>query len=223
MPAPARAPGQAPGQAQAAAVGRPHLVRVAVAGPSCTFSDWTPVLAQLWTGCSLSLSALRSHDRKRSKSIGSTGSSVAEEEDAKKLEKIAVTSAHAKTFVLHGEDHTLGNAARYMVMRQPQAQFVGYTVPHPSEAKVHLRVQMDPRAGVSAEDGLRKGLEDLVSVCDHLEGVFNAAVAAAGDAPAGAAAAALVPRGRAARAAYANKADAYAALDADGKADAMSD
>ena len=35
------------------------------------------------------------------------------------------------TFVLHNEDHTLGNALRYMMLKDPDVDFCGYNVPHP--------------------------------------------------------------------------------------------
>ena len=126
-------------------------------------------------GAGASPSSRGQQRRQRSKSFGSMTSSLADEDATKKLEKIAAHDAHSKTFALRDEDHTLGNALRYMIMRDPDTRFCGYTVPHPSEAKVHLRVQMDPRSGKTAEDGLRKASEDLVAVCDHLEEVFNAA------------------------------------------------
>jgi len=48
----------------------------------------------------------------------------------------------AVTFCLLEEDHTLGNALRYMLMKDPRVEFCGYTLPHPSENKIHMRVQM---------------------------------------------------------------------------------
>ncbi|KAL4092969.1 hypothetical protein PRIC1_011958 [Phytophthora ramorum] len=34
------------------------------------------------------------------------------------------------------EDHTVGNALRY-----PDVDFCGYMIPHPSEPKMHMRLQ----------------------------------------------------------------------------------
>ncbi|ETS60967.1 hypothetical protein PaG_04897 [Moesziomyces aphidis] len=48
----------------------------------------------------------------------------------------------AVTFCLKEEDHTLGNSLRYMIMKDPRVEFCGYSNPHPSENKIHLRVQM---------------------------------------------------------------------------------
>ena len=57
------------------------------------------------------------------------------------------------TFALAGEDHTLGNALRYMLNRQPGVAFAGYSVPHPSDDLVNVRVQTT--GGVSATQALR--------------------------------------------------------------------
>lgn len=43
-------------------------------------------------------------------------------------------------------------------------QFCGYTVPHPAESKMHFRIQMNKGHAI---DALKRGLEDLVKICDH--------------------------------------------------------
>lgn len=52
----------------------------------------------------------------------------------------------------------------------PDAEFVGYTVPHPAENKMHFRIQA--KQGRAA-DLLRRGLEDLEKVCDHVLETFE--------------------------------------------------
>lgn len=49
-------------------------------------------------------------------------------------------------------------------------QFCGYTVPHPAESKMHFRIQMHEGRAV---DALKRGLEDLVKVCDYTVEIFN--------------------------------------------------
>lgn len=39
------------------------------------------------------------------------------------------------------EDHTLGNALRHVLMENKEVDFCGYSVPHPSEPKMNLRLQ----------------------------------------------------------------------------------
>lgn len=45
------------------------------------------------------------------------------------------------TLVVMGEDHTLGNAFRYVLAKNKEVDFVGYSIPHPSEMKMNMRVQ----------------------------------------------------------------------------------
>ena len=44
------------------------------------------------------------------------------------------------TYVLIDEDHTLGNALRYMLAKRDDVELVGYSIPHPSENKLNLRI-----------------------------------------------------------------------------------
>ncbi|KAL7472498.1 hypothetical protein ACHAXS_012845 [Conticribra weissflogii] len=68
----------------------------------------------------------------------------------------------SRTFVLGDEDHTLGNALRHVLIKDPRVDFAGYCVPHPSEPVVQLRVQTrenlggggnSKRVGVDGEGG----------------------------------------------------------------------
>jgi len=79
------------------------------------------------------------------------------------------------TFVLKGEDHTLGNALRYMIMKNPATEFCGYTVPHPSDELIRLRIQT--RGGVLATVVLRTGLEQLMQCCKHIKTSFDSTAA----------------------------------------------
>ncbi|XP_043983448.1 DNA-directed RNA polymerases I and III subunit RPAC2 isoform X3 [Gambusia affinis] len=79
------------------------------------------------------------------------------------------------TFVMHDEDHTLGNSLRYMIMKNPEVEFCGYTITHPSESKINFRIQT--RGGVPAVEPLRSGLNDLHDVCQHVLNTFQARVA----------------------------------------------
>ncbi|ETW01129.1 hypothetical protein H310_06739 [Aphanomyces invadans] len=87
-----------------------------------------------------------------------------------KLQVHTTSSASAKTFVFHNEDHTLGNAVRYMLMRNPDVNFAGYTIPHPSEPKMHVRVQTVPSK--TANQAIRTALTDLKAVSQHVDKVF---------------------------------------------------
>ena len=74
----------------------------------------------------------------------------------------------------------------------PAVQFCGYSLPHPSEAKINIRVQT--REGTPAVDAFRTGLHHLVEMAEHIDSVYDAALASFDAAAAGqAAAAALAP------------------------------
>jgi DNA-directed RNA polymerases I and III subunit RPAC2 len=77
----------------------------------------------------------------------------------------------SKTFCLNNEDHTLANPLRYMIMKNPNVVFCGYTVPHPSEVKVNLRIQTNKQ--ITAAQALKLGLEQLAEVCLFVKDKFN--------------------------------------------------
>ncbi|KAI4140709.1 MAG: hypothetical protein L6R39_005681 [Caloplaca ligustica] len=79
----------------------------------------------------------------------------------------------AASFQFDQEDHTLGNALRYMIMKNPEVELCGYSIPHPSEAKMNLRIQTYD--GTTVYDALEKGLDDLMDLCDVVETRFIAA------------------------------------------------
>ncbi|CAM4609589.1 hypothetical protein PO909_006555 [Leuciscus waleckii] len=76
------------------------------------------------------------------------------------------------TFVLHEEDHTLGNSLRYMIMKSQDVEFCGYSITHPSESKINFRIQT--REGTPASEPLRNGLNNLTEVCKHVLQTFEA-------------------------------------------------
>jgi len=81
---------------------------------------------------------------------------------------------YTKTFAINDEDHTLANGLRYLIMKNPNVIFCGYTIPHPSENKVNLRIQTNKQT--TALETLEKGLRDLNSVCQHEQETFQQAV-----------------------------------------------
>lgn len=65
------------------------------------------------------------------------------------------------TYELNDEDHTLGNALRHMILKNPEVKFCGYALPHPNERKINLQVQVYSGEAI---DALRKGLKDLIEL-----------------------------------------------------------
>ena len=57
-------------------------------------------------------------------------------------------------------------------MKNPEVEFAGYSVPHPSENKINLRIQTYQTPCLST---LYQALDDVTDVCDHvLEEIGNA-------------------------------------------------
>ncbi|KAH8113616.1 RBP11-like subunits of RNA polymerase [Phellopilus nigrolimitatus] len=77
--------------------------------------------------------------------------------------KGAAPDLSAATFRIHDEGHTVGNALRWMLMKNPEVEFCGYSAPHPSENIIQIRVQMyDNRSALTA----------LVDALGHLDALF---------------------------------------------------
>ncbi|GAA5997915.1 DNA-directed RNA polymerases I and III subunit RPAC2 [Rhodotorula paludigena] len=80
------------------------------------------------------------------------------------------------TFCILEEDHTLGNLLRWMLMKNPAVEFCGYSAPHPSEAKIHLRVQMYD--GKSAIAALHEALDNVEAMAGVILDQYNASLEA---------------------------------------------
>ncbi|KAJ2451130.1 RNA polymerase subunit AC19 [Coemansia sp. RSA 2336] len=91
----------------------------------------------------------------------------------KKIEILPGASADltSVTFCVREEDHTLGNSLRWAVMQNPQVDFCGYSIPHPSEAKMNIRIQTVDQ--VTAVDALDKGIDDLKSISQFIKAKFQ--------------------------------------------------
>lgn len=79
----------------------------------------------------------------------------------------------SSTFIFGNEDHTFGNPLRHILMQRVETEFCGYSVPHPYEPKLNLRLQTKAEPAVEV---LASGLNDMISVCDMLEQAFNGAL-----------------------------------------------
>ncbi|KAK4115078.1 RBP11-like subunits of RNA polymerase [Canariomyces notabilis] len=76
----------------------------------------------------------------------------------------------AASFEFLNEGHTLGNALRYVINRNPEVEFCAYAIPHPSEPKMTVRIQTFE--GTTAIEALEKGLRDLQDLCDVVTDKF---------------------------------------------------
>jgi DNA-directed RNA polymerase I and III subunit RPAC2 len=61
--------------------------------------------------------------------------------DEQRIRILPGASDTAASFEFKKEDHTLGNALRYIIMKNPDVEFCGYSIPHPSEDLMNIRIQ----------------------------------------------------------------------------------
>ncbi|CAO3666465.1 unnamed protein product [Umbelopsis ramanniana] len=91
---------------------------------------------------------------------------------ADKIEIVAGSSdPTCMTFCFKEEDHTLGNSLRHMVMKNPLVDYCGYSIPHPSEAKMNVHIQTTD--ATNAVEALNKGFDDLTDLCQHVISKFK--------------------------------------------------
>ncbi|XP_014497063.1 DNA-directed RNA polymerases I and III subunit RPAC2 [Vigna radiata var. radiata] len=77
------------------------------------------------------------------------------------------------TFSIIDEDHTLANSVRFTLNQDPRVAFCGYSIPHPSENRVNIRVQT---TGDPASEALKDACQDLMLICRHVRSTFDKAV-----------------------------------------------
>ncbi|KAJ8130658.1 hypothetical protein O1611_g2969 [Lasiodiplodia mahajangana] len=119
----------------------------------------------------------------------------AEEEEAEEPQRVRIlpgSTSTAASFEFLKEGHTLGNALRYIIMKNPDVEFCAYAIPHPSEEKMNLRIQtygqiiidnpvyqfcdsltnLESLDTTTATAALEKGLQDLEDLCDVVSEEF---------------------------------------------------
>ncbi|KAI0802561.1 DNA-directed RNA polymerase [Xylaria sp. FL0064] len=96
-----------------------------------------------------------------------------EEEEAEEPQRVRIlpgSTSTAASFEFLKEGHTLGNALRFIIMKNPDVEFCAYAIPHPSEEKMNLRIQTYDTTTATA--ALEKGLQDLEDLCDVVSEEF---------------------------------------------------
>lgn len=81
---------------------------------------------------------------------------------------------NCRTFVFEQEGHTFGSVITHILQSYPEVQFAGYSVPHPADFQIYLRIQV--KEGYDSMDVLKKGIKELDSACDTFTDKFNQAV-----------------------------------------------
>ena len=99
---------------------------------------------------------------------------MVEQENIRLVMVNAGSEINCRTFVFKKEGHTLGNALRSAILQNPQVEFCGYSMPHPAEDQMHMRIQTVK--GVDAQDALLKGLQDLKAMSVHAKETFEKSV-----------------------------------------------
>ncbi len=89
--------------------------------------------------------------------------------------QLEYTDEHSRTFVFGDEDHTLGNSLRHVLMGRKETTFCGYSVPHPSEPKMNVRLQTS--TSKPAVQVLKDGLHEIVEICDLFDFTLDSAIA----------------------------------------------
>ncbi|TQS34628.1 hypothetical protein Golomagni_04981 [Golovinomyces magnicellulatus] len=103
------------------------------------------------------------------------------EEAEERIRILPGSTETAASFEFKKEDHTLGNALRYIIMKKsasefnvdgdcPDVEFCGYSIPHPSEPLMSVRIQT--YKGTTAVQALEKGFDDLMELCDIIAEKF---------------------------------------------------
>ncbi|KAK7949673.1 DNA-directed RNA polymerase 1 and 3 polypeptide [Apiospora saccharicola] len=102
---------------------------------------------------------------------GEAAAAAEEEEiEPQRVRILPGSSETAASFEFLDEGHTLGNALRYIIMKNPDVEFCAYSIPHPSEAKMNIRIQTYDTTTATA--ALEKGLQDLEDLCDVVSEKF---------------------------------------------------
>ncbi|KAF2095080.1 RBP11-like subunits of RNA polymerase [Rhizodiscina lignyota] len=97
-------------------------------------------------------------------------------DDEQKIHVLPGSTDTSASFEFLHEDHTLGNALRYIITKNPVVELCAYSIPHPSEPKMHLRIQtFADMEDNNVYDVLRKGLMDLQDLCDVVTENFTTA------------------------------------------------
>jgi len=68
----------------------------------------------------------------------------------------------------------MGNALRYILARNPETDFVGYSIPHPGENYLNLRLQTHT---MPVERMLKQSLNTLTDVSDAILEEFESELA----------------------------------------------
>ena len=97
---------------------------------------------------------------------------------AKKQLSIKRSDKINATYSFTNEDHTLGNLLRSTLVKSNKVEFCAYSVPHPSEPLMNVRLQVHESTDTNTV--LKHGLKRIVKECDVLTEKFKEALVESG-------------------------------------------
>jgi DNA-directed RNA polymerase I and III subunit RPAC2 len=77
------------------------------------------------------------------------------------------------TYAFLNEDHTLGNILRYILMKDSNTLFCGYSIPHPSEDLMNVRLQTKEK---NTNEVMEKAMNRIDEISDILSNKFKKAL-----------------------------------------------
>jgi DNA-directed RNA polymerase I and III subunit RPAC2 len=76
-----------------------------------------------------------------------------------------------RTFIFEDEGHTLGSLITYVLESFPETDFCAYSIRHPSENKMYLRLKV--KEGNTVEDVFKHGIQELNKMLNHVKKTFK--------------------------------------------------
>ena len=98
---------------------------------------------------------------------------VVAEEDKLKIISDKEEGDYNCTYSFQNEDHTLGNILRYMLMKDKNTTFCGYSIPHPSEDVMNIRLQTREE---NTNQIMGKAMDRVIEISDILSDKFKKAL-----------------------------------------------
>ena len=80
------------------------------------------------------------------------------------------------TYSFRDEDHTLGNLLRNQIIKNNSVEFCAYSVPHPSEPIMNVRIQCHESTDTDTKKVMNHGLKRISKMCDVMKEKFLADV-----------------------------------------------
>ncbi|CAN8247413.1 unnamed protein product [Cochlearia groenlandica] len=86
------------------------------------------------------------------------------------MEHGTFTNDSKSTFTVPGEGDTLANSVRFMLYQDPRVTLASYSIPHPSNDSVNIRVET---TGDAAREVLKDACQELMLINRHVRSVFG--------------------------------------------------